>query len=721
MSVNVQVNVTESVSPKNAATVDRPDLNLIGNAYSKVQVEEKLTAVAGTSYLGELPKTYNFPTTGSYTFNPIETGVYTINGHALPAITQQDFDDYLEIIIRVTDGIPSLSKREMPMAVAPSFDPTNSTIAQGAKQINSWLVNDVEGGESDEIKKINEEVGDFYKNIGIDLNGSNSDGLQAGLYNVKTNSTAVADANKYLTKANVRLSVAGNFKFCIGRYDGSKFLVRWESDEKSGVVGWNNYNFTTQKVKINSGEMAAILCLPSSSAKIFFGDPGAPGNRFVQYSTTSGGTQANAGSFYALWFELSNINEVVLPSESVFNLSKSVSMIVEDFSKNGYTGSDSEKGDSVVSADSDQTEGYAINKLELETSYKLEKLEIRTVTAGTYQIVTGFLEQAGKFIEKNVITKTLTAGLNTIIIEPIILEMGDYVGLKFPSKYPVNNTPTTANLWESNSYTGSLVEVPGKSLPIKLFLKEYVESSIATNADLLPINSSITGLQQRFVFNGKKINLTFNIDGTVNWEYLEGFSKILHLGNSIVKHPIVSYWWGSWGMAASEESKDYVHQFLSKMQELKPAATTEAVNIASWEVSPSTWDKTQLDPYLSGKDLICIRLSENVPSNVPFKDEFTSLISYIKTKNNTAKLLIGGAFWADEAKDNAMEEVAKLNNITFVPLSHLNIPSNRSAIGAQVKGDDGQWHTVNHSGVASHPGDQGMEAIATELFNALGL
>ncbi|WNI36689.1 glycosyl hydrolase family 28-related protein [Chryseobacterium sp. SG20098] len=134
MSVNVQINVTESVSPKNTATVDRPDLNLIGTTYSKAQVEDKLTSVAGTSYLGELPKSYNFPITGSYTFNPIEAGIYIINGHALPAITQQDFNDYLEIIIRVTNGVPSLSKKTMPtFPLASKYNPTDDTQASTMK------------------------------------------------------------------------------------------------------------------------------------------------------------------------------------------------------------------------------------------------------------------------------------------------------------------------------------------------------------------------------------------------------------------------------------------------------------------------------------------------------------------------------------------------------------------------------------------------------------
>lgn len=605
--------------------------------------------------------------------------------------------------------------------VAPDFDILNNTDAQSAKQINSWLVNEVEGGESDEVKVTLEEVGDFYGNIGINLNGATPDSLQAGTFNVKSNSTAVADANKYLTKANIRLAAAGNFKFCIGRFYNNKFNVRWESSQKTGVVGWNGYDFTSEKVKINSGEMAAVLLLPSSTASIYFGDPGATGNRFVQYSTVDGGTQANLGSYYALWFELSNINEVVLPSEAIFNLSKSVSKIVEDYSQNGYTGTEKLKGESVVSADSDATSGYAINKVDLDASYKLEKLEIRTITAGTYQIAIGFIEQAGKFIEKKVITKTLVAGLNTVTIDPVILEVGDYVGLKFPSKYPVNNSPDIANLWATDSYSGILTAVSGKSLPIKLFLKEYIETPIATKSEVNSINSSIVGLQQIFIYNGKKVKLSYNAGGSVTWEYLEGFSNILHLGNSIAKHPLTSYWWGSWGMAASELSKDYVHRFLTKMQALKPAATTSVLNIAGWEVAPSTWDKTQLDSYLSGKDLIIIRLGENATYNVNYKSEYSSLITYIKSKNPTAKIIIGGVFWVDASKDTAMSQVAAENNITFVKISHLDIPANRSFMGAQVKGDDNQWHTVNNTGVAAHPGDLGMDAIASEMFNALGL
>ena len=51
-----------------------------------------------------------------------------------------------------------------------------------------------------------------------------------------------------------------------------------------------------------------------------------------------------------------------------------------------------------------------------------------------------------------------------------------------------------------------------------------------------------------------------------------------------------------------------------------------------------------------------------------------------------------------------MKSVADAQNIPFIKMDDLNIAENRSAMGNnQVMGDDGQLHTINDSGVASHP------------------
>ena len=43
----------------------------------------------------------------------------------------------------------------------------------------------------------------------------------------------------------------------------------------------------------------------------------------------------------------------------------------------------------------------------------------------------------------------------------------------------------------------------------------------------------------------------------------------LILGNSITLHSPCSYWWGSWGMAASSAEHDFVH-ILANMQDKCP-------------------------------------------------------------------------------------------------------------------------------------------------------
>lgn len=49
----IQINVTEAAAPKNVATLDRPDLNLTGNAYSKEQTRNEITKGFATAVRGE--------------------------------------------------------------------------------------------------------------------------------------------------------------------------------------------------------------------------------------------------------------------------------------------------------------------------------------------------------------------------------------------------------------------------------------------------------------------------------------------------------------------------------------------------------------------------------------------------------------------------------------------------------------------------------------------
>lgn len=206
--------------------------------------------------------------------------------------------------------------------------------------------------------------------------------------------------------------------------------------------------------------------------------------------------------------------------------------------------------------------------------------------------------------------------------------------------------------------------------------------------------------------------------------------KWITLGNSITKHAITPFWWGEWGMAATEKTKDYVHLLNSLLEEkYNTPISFEAVNIAAWERDFKTFDKESLRHNISGdEDIILIRLGENVPNNEEtyfvYKNELADLVAFLKRLSPNAFFVITGNFWTNNRKDVIQKDVADQYNCIWVPLAQLDTHENKSTLETKVFGDDGVWHTVSEggktaSGVANHPGDLGMKNIAIAIFNAI--
>jgi len=197
------------------------------------------------------------------------------------------------------------------------------------------------------------------------------------------------------------------------------------------------------------------------------------------------------------------------------------------------------------------------------------------------------------------------------------------------------------------------------------------------------------------------------------------YKNVAHFGNSICKHPIISgVWWGDWGMAATTRENDYVHKFLSFMKEKNKNATSDAFNIAAWETNYATFNKSTMDPYLVGKDLVVVRLGENVTYYTDFQNQYKILIQYIQSKAPNADIILGGQFWTNAQKETAMKNVATELGLPFVSVNHLDSATYKQTVGGIVYGDDGNTHTITDSGVAIHPNDLGMQKIAEALFSA---
>ncbi|HEV7403614.1 MAG TPA: SGNH/GDSL hydrolase family protein [Chthoniobacteraceae bacterium] len=195
--------------------------------------------------------------------------------------------------------------------------------------------------------------------------------------------------------------------------------------------------------------------------------------------------------------------------------------------------------------------------------------------------------------------------------------------------------------------------------------------------------------------------------------------RLLFVGNSITLHgPSEAVGWtGNWGMAASAAEKDYVHlvvEAVAKRRGSRPEF--RVVNVAEFER-----DFEKYDPAAKLKDLIAfepdtviVAIGENVPAlkteeaKAKFKESTVRLLTLLKGEGTT--LYLRSCFWADATKDSLLKEACNTARGVFVDISALDKDKANFARAERE---------IAHAGVARHPGDQGMKAIADALIVAM--
>ena len=208
--------------------------------------------------------------------------------------------------------------------------------------------------------------------------------------------------------------------------------------------------------------------------------------------------------------------------------------------------------------------------------------------------------------------------------------------------------------------------------------------------------------------------------GSLHAQSAKTYPKVLFLGNSITKHgPKADIdWKGNWGMAASAEDKDYVHVF-TKALEAKTGAKSEVMikNIADFERAYAGYDIAGKlkDPIDFGADLIVLAIGENVPAlesaddGAKLQASVTQLLKAVKGERKPT-ILVRSCFWGNEAKDTALKKACDEVGGIYVDLSALS--KDKSLYGRAER-------EFKNAGVANHPGDKGMAAIADALMKAL--
>ena len=192
-------------------------------------------------------------------------------------------------------------------------------------------------------------------------------------------------------------------------------------------------------------------------------------------------------------------------------------------------------------------------------------------------------------------------------------------------------------------------------------------------------------------------------------------TRVMFVGNSMTLHGIRPEigWYGEWGMAASTKHADYVHLLEEDIKAIDPDSSFCICQVAEWEVNYKEGSAC-LPQYESarnfGADLIVLRFIENVPTNGydsnVFVQELDGLVNYLNGTGK-AKLIITTGFWKHPG-DNDIRVYANEKGITCVELGDLGEDKQMKAVGL-----------FEHRGVANHPGDKGMRAIADRIMKAI--
>jgi alpha-galactosidase len=198
------------------------------------------------------------------------------------------------------------------------------------------------------------------------------------------------------------------------------------------------------------------------------------------------------------------------------------------------------------------------------------------------------------------------------------------------------------------------------------------------------------------------------------------YRKVLFLGNSITMHgPKADIdWSGNWGMAATAEARDYVHLVTHGLTQRSGVAPEILVkNIVEFERGYASYDAATglKEPLAFGADLIILAIGENVRApqtaeeRAAFQHAVTQLLTVLKAGGHPT-LLVRSCFWASPAKDEPLRQACAAVGGTFVDLG---------ALGKDEHNYARSERPYKHDGVANHPGDQGMAAIATAILQAL--
>lgn len=208
--------------------------------------------------------------------------------------------------------------------------------------------------------------------------------------------------------------------------------------------------------------------------------------------------------------------------------------------------------------------------------------------------------------------------------------------------------------------------------------------------------------------------------------------KVLIIGNSITQHnPSEALGWlGSWGMAATEESKDYVHLLKALAEEKDSSVQFKWKNIAEFEKYFYNFNAFNVGAYSEfadfDADIIICTAGANINNSANENDpnynsgkEFSSkayqnIINYFN-RYGDAKVIVGITPLVGYDVKEIIKKSAEENSQILVDMSGL-VEDKYTAMAFK---DAPVFTSEVSSAVLGHPGDEGMKEMARLLWPEL--
>lgn len=195
------------------------------------------------------------------------------------------------------------------------------------------------------------------------------------------------------------------------------------------------------------------------------------------------------------------------------------------------------------------------------------------------------------------------------------------------------------------------------------------------------------------------------------------FRRVMFCGNSLTRHgPNANIGWtNDWGMAASVPERDYVHLLVRALEArsgVRPEFTLQGLPLEKGfedaEKRSAAIDKAiEWHP-----DLVVLAYGENAHSVTNDANEALCRVAYLETtralRDAGAEVVLRAPFWPSERFRRILSGVAEETGAIYVDIGDLGRRDEMTAKGL-----------FKHDGVAAHPGDAGMIAIADRILAAI--